>query len=718
MNRTRRTPRRYPTQNPIQKLLGHRVKELMLIFFCFIGVYLLVSLATYDPLDPGWSHSGQSEEVRNKGGIAGALFADIFFYLFGYLAYLFPLGGCYIGWLVYQGKHRDLLNEPHKMMVQGIGFVLTLIAGCGLAIVHFADESILLPSHAGGLLGVVVGKNLQYVFSQLGATLLLLALFFTGVTFLTGLSWLKTMDVLGYYTLEWTPIVRDFFRYRIFPLLVFGSRQSWRATTKAANFTAKRSQSIWSSWQQWREQRRARQQQLYEDEYEYYEDDLDEAPLKKTAETEIPPVVTSQPPIHEPIHAVSETVPVNTAVAEPIQPQEAENLATLLPPLHLLESAPKKLATPKIEQLIQWLVTGFKQLDILIKVKEVHWGPRLTGFEIETTATIASLEQLGSQLAEVLAVERVRIFETAPDTYGIEVANALPEKITLSDLLTSDEYRAHPAAIPLVLGKDIGGYPLLVDLTRAPHILMAGNDPEEKNTLLHTILLSLLYKFPPTALRLILVDNKEGSFAQYADLPHLLYPLLSEVAQIPSTLKWCMQEMERRYRLMASHGVRNIEGYNHALQNGGLNFAVAKPLPYLVIVISEIAELTLSNIGQETEEPISVLTQRARAAGIHLILATQFPSVNVITGLIKSNIPTRIALKVSNKSESRAILAQLGAEILLGQGDMFYLTTGTGIPVRAHGCLVSPSEVNAVVENLKSRAKPHYHLDHESQSDQ
>lgn len=708
MNRTRRTPRRYPTQNPIQKLLGHRVKELMLIFFCFIGVYLLVSLATYDPLDPGWSHSGQSEEVRNKGGIAGALFADIFFYLFGYLAYLFPLGGCYIGWLVYQGKHRDLLNEPHKMMVQGIGFVLTLIAGCGLAIVHFADESILLPSHAGGLLGVVVGKNLQYVFSQLGATLLLLALFLTGVTFLTGLSWLKTMDVLGYYTLEWTPIVRDFFRYRVFPLLVFGSRQSWKATTKAANFTAKRSKTIWSSWQQWREQRRIRQQQRYEDEYEYYDDDLvEEEPLKKTAQ----PAQTAPPT------QVSET-PVVTAPAPPetqaktvvteTPPEVFENLADLLPPLQLLEPAPKKSAEPKIDHLIQWLVTGLRQLDILVKVKEVHWGPRLTGFEIETPATIASLDELSQQLATVLGVAKTRVFETAPESYGIEVANAEPEKITLSDLLTSDEYRTHSATVPLILGKDIGGYPLLVDLTRAPHILLAGNDPEEKNTLLHTILLSLLYKFPPTALRLILVDNKEHALAQYTDLPHLIHPLVTETAAIPTTLKWAVQEMERRYRLMASHGVRNIEGYNQAIHSGDLNFSTAKPLPYLVIVLNEIAELTLSSIGQEAEEPISVLTQRARAAGIHLILATQFPSVNVITGLIKSNIPTRIALKVSNKSESRAILAQLGAEILLGQGDMFYLTTGTGIPVRAHGCLVSAAEVTAVVENLKSRAKPHY----------
>ncbi len=713
MNRTRRTPRRYPTQNPIQKLLGHRVKELMLIFFCFIGVYLLVSLATYDPLDPGWSHSGQSEEVRNKGGIAGALFADIFFYLFGYLAYLFPLGGCYIGWLVYQGKHRDLLNEPHKMMVQGIGFVLTLIAGCGLAIVHFADETILLPSHAGGLLGVVVGKNLQYVFSQLGATLLLLALFFTGVTFLTGLSWLKTMDVLGYYTLEWTPIIRDFFRYRIFPLLVFGSRQSWKATAKAANFTAKRSKSMWSSWQQWREQRRARQQQQYEDEYEYYEDDLDE-PLKKTT-----PDAVQIPPSAAPPATPIETMSVKTPVAETAEitapaPEALENLANILPPLNLLEPAPKKYATPKIDQLIQWLVTGLKQLDILVKVKEVHWGPRLTGFEIETPAAMTSLDELGSQLADALGVEKARIFETAPGTYGIEVANALPEKITLSDLLTSDEYTSHPAAIPLVLGKDIGGYPLLVDLTRAPHVLMAGNDPEEKNTLLHTILLSLMYKLSPTALRLILVDNKEHAFAQYADLPHLIYPLITETAKIPAALKWCVQEMERRYRLMAGHGVRNIEGYNHSLQSGDLNFSVAQPLPYLVIVMNEIAELTLSSSGQEAEEPISVLTQRARAAGIHLILATQFPSVNVITGLIKSNIPTRIALKVSNKSESRAILAQLGAEILLGQGDMFYLTTGTGIPVRAHGCLVRPTEVTAVVENLKSRAHPQY-LEHESQ---
>ena len=705
MNRTRRTSRRFSPQNPLQKLLGHRVKELLLIFFCFIGVYLLVSLATYDPLDPGWSHSGQSEEVRNKGGIAGALFADIFFYLFGYLAYLFPLGGCYIGWLVYQGEHRKLLNEPHKMMVQGIGFVLTLIAGCGLAIVHFADESILLPSHAGGLLGVVVGKNLQYVFSQLGATLLLLALFLTGVTFLTGLSWLKTMDVLGYYTLEWTPRVRDFLRYRIFPLLIFGSRQSWKVTSKAANFTANRSKSIWSSWQQWREQRRNRQQQVYEDDYEdFYDDDpLDASDPKKTVEVAKP----------APVESVAQESPVShlePAVAEPIE--TIEELANILPAVSLLDPAPKKVAAPKVDQLVQWLVAAFKSLDIAIKVKEVHSGPVLTGFEIETPTTLpSSLEELSRNLATALQVEQVRITETAPDNFAIEVANAQPEPITLSNLLTSDEYQAHPSAIPLALGKDIGGYPLLVDLTRAPHILIAGSNATEKNALLHTLLLSLVYKLPPTGLRLILVDNKSQEFAQYADLPHLLYPLITDVAQVPNTLKWCVQEMERRYRLMASHSVRNIEGYNQALQSGELAFAVAKPLPYLVIVMSEIAELTLTNIGIEAEEPISLLTQKARAAGIHLILATQFPTVNVITGLIKSNIPTRIALQVSNKSESRAILAQLGAEILLGHGDLFYLTTGTGIPVRAHGCLASSREVNAVIDNLKSRAKPQYHIE-------
>ncbi len=710
MNRTRRTSRRFSPPNPLQKLLGHRVKELLLIFFCFIGVYLLVSLATYDPLDPGWSHSGQSEEVRNKGGIAGALFADIFFYLFGYLAYLFPLGGCYIGWLVYQGEHRKLLNEPHKMMVQGIGFVLTLIAGCGLAIVHFADESILLPSHAGGLLGVVVGKNLQYVFSQLGATLLLLALFFTGVTFLTGLSWLKVMDILGYYTLEWTPKIRDFVRYRIFPLLIFGSRQSWKATTKAANFTAHRSKSIWSSWQQWREQRRNRQQHAYEDDYEEFYDDepLPDNPVKKS--TEIVKPSTIEPVMR--VSPVSSSEPSEPAVTPVEIIENNEELANLLPALSLLDPAPKKGAAPKVKQLIQWLVAACQSLELVIKVKEVHSGPVLTGFEIETqTALPSSIEELSRNLATALQVERVRITETAQDNFSIEVANAPPEQITLRDLLNSTEYQAHSSAVTLALGKDIGGYPLLVDLTRAPHILMAGSDATEKNALLHNMLLSLVYQLSPTGLRLILVDNQSQEFAQYADLPHLLYPLISEVAQVPNTLKWCVQEMERRYRLMASHGVRNIEGYNQALESGESSFVVAKPLPYLVIVMSEIAELTLSSIGIEAEEPINLLTQKARAAGIHLILATQFPTVNVITGLIKSNIPTRIALKVSNKSESRAILAQLGAEILLGQGDLFYLTTGTGIPVRAHGCLASPREVRAVVDNLKSRAKPQYHVE-------
>jgi S-DNA-T family DNA segregation ATPase FtsK/SpoIIIE len=724
----RRNPNRRMRSSAKQLPIKHGLRELVLIGFCFVALYLFASLVTYYGGDPGWLRSGPVEEIRNKGGIVGAVFADLFFYMFGYFAYLFPIMVGYIGWLIYRGRHREILAEPKSLIVPGIGFVLTLSAGCGLAIVHFMAESALLPTHAGGMLGMWIGDGLVSIVDRLGATLILLTIFFTGITLLTGLSWLKLMDTLGYHTLERWPFVKKYMSTQFLPWLIEYLKQGVQMTKSLFKISGSKvfqwTKTGYTRWQTRRaEWRKEREQYDYDDDYddEYDDEDDDEfvKPVSSSDKAVLPQ--DDQQDVRQTVSpAISKTpqaliLSENLETPEPMPPESNPVPATqaLLPALNLLEPAPQFTSSPNLKMLSQRFKEAFASLQVEVEVNAVHPGPVLTKYEIHPITPINTnhLTELSEALAKVLIVQKVRTLENKPGLLDIEVPNLKRQAIYLSALLNTPEYENHPSSLPVALGQDIGGQPIVVDLTRIPHILIAGIDEHEKTTAINTLILSLLYKATPETVRFLLIDS--NAFSVYSDLPHLLVPIVTNMAHTTPTLEWCVQEMERRYRIMASINTRNIEDYNQALQLQEQDWSEEEaqnnaPLYYIIVIINELADILTNAVEQEAEKHITKLTQKARAAGIHIILGTQHPTVNVITGLIKANIPTRMAFQVNNKSESRTILGQMGAEMLLGQGDMLYMTAGTGMPVRIHGSSVSDIEVEKVVSDLKNRASPDY----------
>jgi S-DNA-T family DNA segregation ATPase FtsK/SpoIIIE len=705
INQARRSNRRVYSAK--KKPIKHGLREIVLIFFCFVALYLSVSLLTYYGGDPGWSHSGPVEEVKNKGGIVGALFADLFIHLFGYFAYLFPLMVGYMGWLIYQGRHHDILAEPKSLIVPGIGFVFTLSAGCGLAIVHFMAESALLPSHAGGILGTWLGNGLVMMVDRLGATLILLAVFFTGVTLLTGLSWLKLMDTLGYHALtHWLPVTEKYMNRQFLPWFSTHTKY-WSKITKngLGILLLKLHQwvkTLYRRWKnrvaEWRQEREMYDRDdIYEDEYEN-EYIIEEKPSRDKSASH-----------HSQVTPIAAQPSKTFKITPKITPQES----FLLPALNLLNPVPRVANSLKVQMLPQRIIDAFAALKVKVEMNAVHQGPVLTRFDIHTITPISTehLDELGRVLAKYLSVEHVHVVETQPEMLAIEMPHFKRKTVYLSELLNSPEYQENSSSLAVALGQDVNGQAVIVDLTRIPHILMAGSHISEKTVAINTLILSLLYKSTPNVVRFLLIDSISQELSVYTDLPHLLMPVITDMAQTPRALQWCVQEMERRYRLMAQMGVRNIEDYNQALllQEDELSESSAHSnLFYIVVFINEIAELMTKKTEKKAEQSLTHLTQKARAAGIHIVLATQHLTVNVITGLIKANIPTRMAFQVNNQSESRTILGQMGAEKLLGQGDMLYLTAGTGKPVRVHGSFVSDEEVQKLVTNLKSRAKPDY----------
>ncbi len=701
MSQARRQTRRKNTTQ--SNIVSAGLREIVFIFFCFASLYLFVSLATYDPLDPGFSHNPTApaaDQIRNQGGLAGALFADLFFKWFGYFAYLFAYMVGYFGWLIYQGRHHDLLAEPKHLIIPSLGFVLTLTAGCGLAIVHFAAESALLPSHAGGDLGTWIGHGLQNMLSALGATLLLLVLFFTGVTMLTGLSWLKLMDRLGLTTLYYLPILSSYIRYTILPFITQKSRAAWQwLNTKI--------QQIWQFYREYQRKRRtARAAQEAGDEQlpQQVRNALEDAP---------PPPEPIVPSPEEAAQAAADLLSDKETAASAQEP------VSLLPDLQLLPLTNTSNAPSRAQdqtELQQQVVAALQALgETEAKVVALHPGPVITRVEIQPgKEQLSHVVRLAEQLTEQLQITGARALDANTESLTLEIPNKHPEAIDLGELLQVAAYSDSRSPLSLALGKDINGYPIIVDLARMPHLLISGTQAADINTALHVFLLSLLFKATPQQVRLILVDSRQKVFTPYRELWHLLTPIVAHPDAMLDSFDWCASEMERRYRLMAGVGVRNIDGYNRHIEEIQAPHSeeetpdVCETLPYIVIVLHEIAELNNSEEGREIEELMTRLAQKARAAGIHMILASHQPTVNVITGLMKTNFPTRIALRVDNKTESRHILGQSGAEYLLGAGDMLYLTPGSGIPTRVHGARIDVQTVNKVINQLRKLGKPQY----------
>jgi S-DNA-T family DNA segregation ATPase FtsK/SpoIIIE len=655
------------------------LREGALLILGALAIFLLVSLVSYHPADPGWSNSGDVVRIHNAGGLIGAWLADVLLYLLGYLAYLFPIMVGYSGLLVYRGLAPSGEIDLHVLAVRWAGFLLTVGAGCGLATLESGGSPGQLPAGAGGVFGNVIGNGLVDVVSPVGATLFLLALFLTGITLFTGLSWLAVMDFIGKHT------------------LVLADRVVEYAGQIPEQLAA----------------RRARTER----------EEVIRASQKKVAKRK---PVRIEPVIQQP--EPSERIERERQVPLFEPPPNSE-----LPPLSLLDDprpSEEGYSTSALEAMSRLVEMKMLDFNIEVEVVAVNPGPVITRFELDLGpgVKVSQVSNLAKDIARALAAISVRVVEVIPgkSVIGLEIPNEHRSIISLGEILNTREYDESTSPLTLALGKDISGLPIVVDLAKMPHLLVAGTTGSGKSVGINGMILSLLFKTLPRDVRLIMIDPKMLELSVYEGIPHLLTPVVTDMNEASNALRWCVGEMERRYKLMAALGVRSIDSYNRKIKEAeeagepipdplfkpeealeGTEHPVLQHLPFIVIVIDELADMMMV-VGKKVEELIARLAQKARAAGIHLVLATQRPSVDVITGLIKANIPTRIAFQVSSKIDSRTILDQMGAEQLLGHGDMLYMAPGTSVPVRVHGAFVSDQEVHKVAGNLKGKSKPEY----------
>ena len=644
----------------------HEAGGVLLAFFAF---YLLLSLISYHPDDPSWANTHSRDDIRNLGGMAGAWIAYGFYFLFGKAAFALPVGVLAAAWRAF--RHRG--NPVALHLTQGVGYLLALLTLCGLVSMHFVSQT--MPASAGGRLGELTAHGFVSVFGPVGATVLLLALFIGSVHLITTLSWLKVMDATGAALL----------------------RASEFAVETVRNFRDKR------AGREVKEQRETlltqRRKQL-------------EKRRRKAPRIE-PRVDTVR---------VSKRLKKEKQVTLHVGESGAE-----LPPIESLDRPGEKvrgLPEDTIKAMAKQLEIKLGDFDVEAEVVGARSGPVITRFELmPSPGTKASrITSLEKDLARALSVPSVRVVEVIPgkSTIGIEVPNETRETVLLSEILSSEDYDRKRSPLTLGLGKDISGEPVLIDLERMPHLLVAGTTGSGKSVAVHSMLMSILFKASPQEVRLILIDPKMLELNTYEGIPHLLTPVITDMKHAAGALKWAVAEMERRYRLMSALAVRNIGGYNrkvaHAESEGKPlsdplreegDETPLEALPYVVVVVDEFADMMMI-VGKRIEELIARLAQKARAAGIHLLLATQRPSVDVITGLIKANIPARIAFQVSSKVDSRTILDQGGAEQLLGQGDMLYVSPGTSSAERVHGAFVSDQEVHKVTEFLKKQGEAEY----------
>jgi S-DNA-T family DNA segregation ATPase FtsK/SpoIIIE len=663
-------------------LAGHMIRglrEAALIVFSAIALFLCASLITYDRADPGWSHSDTVSKIANAGGMAGAWFADVSLYLFGYLSYLFPIMVAYTGWLLFSARdEQDAGFVAKHIALRALGFLLTLCAGTALATLHFASSAS-LPLNAGGILGDVIGRGLVGGFNFLGGTLLLAALFLTGVTLFTSLSWIQLMDGTG-------RIVMNFYQRMVDRVYQYRDYLAGR---------------------------RAR---------------LEREAVMEVVEKKV--AKRKKPRIEPVVYDVEES---DRGARERQVEMFDDGSSGDLPALALLDvaEAPKNpISKSALEAISRAVELKLQDFGIEVEVVAVHPGPVVTRFELEPAPGIkvSQISNLAKDLARSLSAISVRVVEVIPGktTVGLEIPNEVREIVRLGDVLRSNEYEKHKSPLAMALGKDISGHPVIADLARMPHLLVAGTTGSGKSVGLNAMILSFLYCATAEQVRMIMIDPKMLELSVYEGIPHLLSPVVTDMKEASNALRWAIAEMERRYGLMSAMGVRNLVGFNKKVQDAIDNgepipdplfkpselfeeyeVPELEPLPSIVIVIDELADMMMV-VGKKVEELIARLAQKARASGIHLILATQRPSVDVLTGLIKANIPTRIAFQVSAKVDSRTILDQGGAEQLLGHGDMLYLAPGTGIPQRVHGAFVADAEVHRVVKALRQIGTPEY----------
>ena len=659
--------------------MKRRLREAGVLMLVPLAVYLLVCLFSYDPLDPSWSHAAGDAEVHNLGGTVGAWVADLLRYLFGIVAYFFPLLLLALGLRVLRRDIEVRVPSSWEPALRLVGFVMFFTIGPALAWLAFPAANI-APEGAGGVLGHVIGAGVSYAFGAKGAPLLLLALFLVAITWATSLSWFRVMDWTG---------------RRMLALAAWASGKMRQAPEAMAARSARAEREV-----------------------------AKKTDAKARAGREPIRIERVTPKVEKSARATRETqIPLFTGASS-----DGE-----LPPLSLLDEPAEQgpgYSEETLEVLSRQVEMKLKDFRIEVKVVGVYPGPVITRFELEPAPGVrgSQVSNLDKDIARGLSVVSVRVVDVIPgkNVIGLEIPNVNREIVYLSEILRSKEYDASKSMLTLALGKGIGGRPVMADLAKMPHLLVAGTTGSGKSVAVNAMVLSLLYKSGPQDVRLIMIDPKMLELSVYEGIPHLLAPVVTDMKEAANALRWCVAEMERRYKLMAGVGVRNLAGFNKKVReaqaagqplldplfkpdpdNPEQGPEPLVPLPNIVVIIDEFADMMMI-VGKKVEELIARLAQKARAAGIHLILATQRPSVDVITGLIKANIPTRIAFQVSSRVDSRTILDQSGAETLLGHGDMLYLPPGTATPERVHGAFVDDHEVHNVVEWLKSQGEPDY----------
>ncbi len=673
-----KTSRRGAVNKPLRKPLAPRVsallREVWWLAAVGLALYLGMILLTYHAVDPGWSRIGGDQPLLNAGGAFGAWLSDLLLYLFGASAWLWVALSLYFVWWGYRRIGDAECEHRQGLSITLIGFLLVLLSSSALEAMRFHSLPLSLPLTAGGALGDSLSHLLQDVFGFDGGTVLLLLAWGAGISLFTGLSWLELAEKVG------------------------------AGLEKSIRF-------LLNSWQAKRDR---------------------QAGLEATTEREEivrqeRKRIRKEPPVR--IEAPVAVIEKSERVQVERQDLLFRDLPdTQRPPLRLLDEPTQTAAQVDqagLEATSRMIERKLREFGVEVKVLAAYPGPVITRYEIEPASGVkgSQITNLAKDLARALSLVSIRVVETIPgkNCMGLELPNSQRQIVRLSEILSAKVYNDNISPLTMAMGKDISGNPIVADLGKMPHVLVAGATGSGKSVAINAMILSLLYKSTPQDVRLIMIDPKMLELSTYEGIPHLLAPVVTDMKLAAAALNWCVGEMDKRYRLMSALGVRNIAGFNQKVRDAekaGLPlsnpFSITPEsperlaaLPFIVVLIDELADLMMV-AGKKVEELIARLAQKARASGIHLVLATQRPSVDVITGLIKANIPTRVSFQVTSRIDSRTILDQQGAESLLGQGDMLYLPPGHGVPTRLHGAFVSDDEVHRVTAWLKELGPPQY----------
>ncbi len=717
----------------VSKLTGvQRLLEGSLILCCMVATFVLIALASFSPMDSGWSQSSYQGSVVNLGGTVGAWVADVLLYFFGYVAFFVPLMIAAFGWLFFKRAYKLTEVDYFTVALRLIGFFLTLLSLSALASLNAED---IYQFSAGGLAGNVIGHIMVNYFNHLGTTLLLLCFFVAGFTLFSGISIIAVVDAIGNVT-----IVISKFLYHL-PAR-FKRNSETDDTNGFMSIVAKVKQRREDNADDNIKEEIIVAQKIEPDLNINFIDDQPEELMAVFEDNFETVAETNVETLEEP----KSTELKSTSVAKNDKAQVVDGIIVLpgqeevvarkdmapLPSITLLDVPNRKknpISQVELDQVARLVEVKLADFNITAQVVSVSPGPVITRFELELAPGIkaSKISNLSKDLARSLLSESVRVVEVIPGKpyVGIELPNKFRETVFMRDVLDSKIFEDSISNLSMVLGQDISGIPVVVDLGKMPHLLVAGTTGSGKSVGVNVMITSLLYKSSPDDVRFIMIDPKMLELSVYEGIPHLLCDVVTDMKEAANALRWCVGEMERRYKLMSALGVRNLKGYNTKIalakeQGEPIKDPLWKPndsleeyapdlekLPSIVVIVDEFADMIMI-VGKKVEELIARIAQKARAAGIHLILATQRPSVDVITGLIKANVPTRIAFQVSSRIDSRTILDQQGAETLLGMGDMLYLPPGTSIPIRVHGAFIDDHEVHKVVADWKARGEPQY----------